>query len=589
MKEIDLKSRKITTHNLRKVLPIYMENKTKLAGLCVCFIITGILGVLVPIFSANALASIADEKFNNAIRCAIILAVLSLTRTFFNYITEHVYIKFNSNVKYKLTDKLICAVNQTKMSKLDSTKLGAIAERLGSDIYSVSTTYLDIIDMIFDIVTNVVFFIYIAILNFWIFLILLAYVIVLYIICVYKSRVWVRGRKIMREYNDKARSSYYEQISGVRDVKLLNIKENITNHSNRLHEKALEFDVKFSNQRNFLRRLQGAISGIFGTMFMIFGIIFVNKNWLLLTGFLVIYSYYGRVEWLVQYISSFKETKAEGEIAATRIFEIIEDYEKEEYGNEQIENFSGKIAFKDVEFGYNADTLVLDKINMTFEPNKVTAIVGKSGSGKTTILGIISKLYEIKSGNVLFDDIDINRLTEESIRSSVGVVSQSPYIFNTTIRQNLLFVKPDATDEDLIAVLKEAQIYGDVKKLENGLDSEIGENGIKLSGGQKQRIAIARLLLKDSKVIVFDEATSALDNNSQQKIVEMLNSLKQDRTIIIVAHRLSTIVDADKIYMIENGKNIAEGTHKTLMRTCKNYKELYKLEESSANEGNSEI
>ena len=291
MKEIDLRVRKITTHNLRKVLPIYMENKTRLVALCVCFIMTGVLGVLTPIFSANALASLAETKFDTAIRCAVILAVLSLFRLIFNYITERVYIKFNARIKFKLTNMLVCAVNQTKMSKLDETKLGAISERLGGDVYTVSSTYLDIIDMIFDIITNAVFFIYIATLNFLMFLILLAYVLILYVICAYKSRVWVRGRKYMREINDKARSSYYEQISGVRDVKLLNIKDNITEYSNNLHKEALKFDVKFSNQRNFLRRVQGLISALFATTFMILGIVFVNKDFLLLTGFLVIYSY----------------------------------------------------------------------------------------------------------------------------------------------------------------------------------------------------------------------------------------------------------------------------------------------------------
>lgn len=302
---------------------------------------------------------------------------------------------------------------------------------------------------------------------------------------------------------------------------------------------------------------------------------------MLLTGFLVIYSYYGRVEGLVQYISSLKEHLADGEISASRVFDIIENFPKEEYGTEEIENFSGKVEIKDVTFSYDKEIDVLRGVNMIFEPSKVTAIVGKSGSGKSTILGLLAKLYDIKKGEILFDDKNIQSLTENSIRSNIGVVSQSPYIFNTTIRQNLLFIKPDATEKEMVDVLKQAQIYSDIKKLPLGIDSEIGENGIKLSGGQKQRLAIARLLLKDSKVIVFDEATSALDNENQNKIVGVLEKLKKTRTIIIVAHRLSTIVGADKIYVIEDGKNIAEGTHRELMKTCESYKELYELEEQS--------
>ena len=146
----------------------------------------------------------------------------------------------------------------------------------------------------------------------------------------------------------------------------------------------------------------------------------------------------------------------------------------------------------------------------------------------------------------------------------------------------MLFAKPEATEEELIAVLKQAEIYDDVLQMPNGIDTQIGERGVKISGGQRQRIAIARLLLKDAKVIVFDEATSALDNNNQKEIVKLLNSLKHDKTIIIVAHRLSTIVGSDKIYMLSEGKVLAEGKHDWLMKNCAEYKQLYKLEEEKA-------
>jgi len=292
--------------------------------------------------------------------------------------------------------------------------------------------------------------------------------------------------------------------------------------------------------------------------------------------------YYGRVEGIVSHLSMFKENNADGEISATRIFEIIEDFEKEEFGNDELVDFEGRVEFRDVSFAYNKEEPVLSGLNIKFEPGQMTAIVGKSGSGKTTILSLISKLYDTDSGEILLDGKEIKTLTEQSIRSNIGEISQAPYIFNTSIKQNLLFVKPDATDEEIVKVLKEAQIYNDIKKFKNGIETEIGENGIKLSGGQKQRVAIARLLLMGSKVIVFDEATSSLDNASQNKIVDMLEKYKKDKTIIIVAHRLSTIVGADKIYMLEEGRVVACGTHKELMQNCESYHDLYELEELSA-------
>ncbi len=574
-----LKTKTKKTNNIKKVLPFYAENKAKLAWSCLFIIITGVLGVFIPIISANILTNIAESQFDKAIKLTFVFLAVHIVKIVANGVTEALYSRINARVIHRLTDKTVCSISQTKMNKLDSIKIGSITERLGMDVYTISSSYLQIIDMVFEIITNVAFLGYIAFLNVWLFLILLAYVVVLYFLCTFKARVWIKGRKLVKEKKDKSKSAYIEQITGIRDVKILNIKDSITNYSNELDKQTIAVDIKYSDKRNFLRRLQALVTCLFSATFIVLGVLFVEKRWLLLTGFLVIYSYYGRVESLVQYISSLKEHLAEGEISASRIFDIIENYEKEEYGTETLDNFSGTIELKNVSFSYDKENIVLNEINLLFNPNQITAIVGKSGSGKSTILSLLTKLYDIDSGKVLFDGRDIKNLTEDAIRGNVGVVSQSPYIFNTTIRQNLLFVKPEATDKELIAVLKQAQIYDDIKKHKKGLDADIGENGIKLSGGQKQRLAIARLLLKGSKVIVFDEATSALDNENQNKIVEVLESFKETRTIIIVAHRLSTIVGADKIYMIEDGKALAEGTHKQLMKNCKEYKELYKLEE----------
>lgn len=575
------KQKQQKSHNIRKLLPIYAQDKTRLIWTSFLIVITGLIGVFIPIISANILANIADSKFDLAIKLALVFFGLNAVKIILNGVTESLYARINANVIHKLMDKLVRAINQTKMEKLDSVKIGTITERLGSDVYTISSSYLQIIDMVFEIITNAAFLIYIAYLNIWLFLILLCYVVVLYFICAYKARVWIKGRKVVKAMKDRSRSSYIEQITGIRDVKVLNIKENITNYSNKLDKETIDVDLQYIDKRNIIRRVQALVSTLFAVLFIVLGVVFVDKQWLYLTGFLVIYSYYGRVENLVQYISSLKENLAEGEIAASRVFDVIDNYEKEEYGNETLENFSGRVELQNVTFAYQEKN-VLSNVDMVFEPNKMTAIVGKSGSGKTTILSLLAKLYENQDGKILFDGKDIKSLTEEALHSNIGVVSQAPYIFNTTIRQNLLFIKPDATDDELIKALKQAQIYDDIKKSQKGIDSEIGENGIKLSGGQKQRLAIARLLLMNSKVIVLDEATSALDNENQNKIVEVLENLKSTKTIIIVAHRLSTIVGADKIYMIEDGKNVANGTHKELMKNCEAYKTLYLLEEENA-------
>lgn len=578
MEKLELKANKVSTHNLRKMFPIYKKHKGLFAVTMLFMIMSGVVGILQPIFSANALASLASGQFKLAIKFTLIMCTISLFKIVLNLIEEYFYVKLVLKMRYTLTGMIINAINSTKMKVLDGTGLGTLSERLSGDVSSVSDVFIDMLDLIFGIITNLVFLLYIAYLNVYIFLILVFYVLVLYVVCTIRSRIWIRGKKIIKRAKDDARSAYFEQINGIRDVKLLNIKENVTGFSNQKHKDALNIENSVAVKRNIIRRIQTAISTIFELVFLIIGISFVKNEMILLAGLLVVYNYYGRVENLVSFMSSFKEFKAEGEISATRIFEILEDYEKEKFGTEQLDDFSGRIELKNVRFSYKTEE-ILKGIDMVFEPNQITAIVGKSGSGKTTILNLISKLYDANAGEILFDDKNINSISENDLRTNVGEISQSPYIFNTSIKQNLLFVKPDATDEELINSLKDAEIYKDIKKMKDGINTEIGENGVKLSGGQKQRVAIARLLLKNSKVIVFDEATSALDNNSQNKIVEMLEKYKANKTIIIVAHRLSTIVGADKIYLIDDGKVLASGTHKWLMRNSKEYHELYKLEE----------
>ncbi len=575
------KNSKNSNHNLRKVIPLYFKRKKNVSVFIIFLIIYGISNLLTPIFTANTIAYIANNNLTMATKSALFVGLFGILSIIFGMINEYFYIKINHLISYDLTLTLIDSISSTKMSTLDSVKLGSLAERLSRDVNIISDSFLDMLNLIINIITNFVFFIYIAFLNIYMFLILAVYVVLYYIICVIRTKIYIRGRKVTRKANDEATSAYYEQIMGIRDVKLLNLKENVTNYSNTKNKKALNLSMKVAKKRIFIKYFARFFSIIFELIFIIVGIVLVSKELLLLSGLLVVYTYYGRVENLVSFISQFKEFSSEGEISAGRVYDIIENYEKESFGQEQLEDFSGYVDFNNVTFGYGQKP-VIENLSLSFNPNEMTAIVGKSGSGKTTILNLISKLYDCSDGEILLDGKNINNLSEQAIRSAVGEVSQAPYIFNATIRQNLLFAKPDATDDEIYEALKKAQIYDDVMTMEKQLDSEIGENGIKLSGGQKQRLAIARLFLKNNKVLVFDEATSALDNERQNKIVEILQSQKQDKTIIIVAHRLSTIIGADKIYMIEKGKVIACGSHKKLMKTCKSYSDLYKLEEKNA-------
>lgn len=240
-----------------------------------------------------------------------------------------------------------------------------------------------------------------------------------------------------------------------------------------------------------------------------------------------------------------------------------------------LEKATGRVDFQHVFFHYDPEREILKDINFTLESGKSIAIVGPSGSGKSTIINLIPRLYDVCEGKVLFDGVDVRDLDLQFLRKNVGVVSQETYLFNGTIRDNLLYAKPDATEADLIEACKKANIYDFIKSQETGLDTMVGNRGLKLSGGEKQRISIARVLLKDPALLIFDEATSALDSISESKIQEAIDPIIDSRTSILIAHRLSTILAADEILVIKDGRIVERGEHKDLVKQGGVYTELY--------------
>ena len=242
----------------------------------------------------------------------------------------------------------------------------------------------------------------------------------------------------------------------------------------------------------------------------------------------------------------------------------------------------GNVAFEHVNFAYEPDRPVLKDVSFELKAGHSVAIVGPSGSGKSTIINLIPRLYDVGGGRVTFDGTDVRRLDLGFLRAQVGVVSQETYLFNGSIRDNLLYARPDATEAEMVAALKKANIWEFVENQPEGLDAMVGNRGLKLSGGEKQRLSIARVLLKNPTVFIFDEATSALDSISEQKIQEAIDPIIQSRTSILIAHRLSTILAADEILVVKDGQIVERGQHKALVAQDGVYRELYETQFSKA-------
>ena len=251
----------------------------------------------------------------------------------------------------------------------------------------------------------------------------------------------------------------------------------------------------------------------------------------------------------------------------------------------ELRNAKGEISFQHVDFSYDGERMILKDINFVLRSGDCVAIVGPSGSGKSTIVNLIPRLWDVTRGRVTFDGTDVRDLTLHSLRDEIGIVTQETYLFNGTIRENLAYAKPEASEEKMIEACRKANIYEFIQRQPEGLDTMVGNRGLKLSGGEKQRISIARALLKDPALLIFDEATSALDSISEAAIQAAINPLIEERTSILIAHRLSTILAADEILVVRDGEIVERGTHRDLVHAGGTYQELYETQFSKATEG----
>jgi ATP-binding cassette subfamily B protein len=253
-------------------------------------------------------------------------------------------------------------------------------------------------------------------------------------------------------------------------------------------------------------------------------------------------------------------------------------YKAEKFGEKSIDSLNGDIKFENVSFNYGNESNVLDNLTVNIPAKSKTAIVGSSGSGKTTMFNLLLKLYDPCEGRILIDGTDINDIKEEDLRRHISVVRQEPVLFMMSIKENLLLANSKASQQEIESACKKAFIHEYIESLPNKYDSVIGENGVNFSGGQIQRIAIARALIKKSKIILFDEATSSLDNESQFYIKKAIDAIAKECTVVIIAHRLSTIIEADVIYVMNQGNLAGYGNHNSLIHTNNIYKKLYKSE-----------
>lgn len=566
--------------NLKKAWVYGKGQKKFIIGYIVFNIIFIFINLFVPILSAKAIVELTNNKLNQVVFIGFVILVVELLRNFANHITgyfrQQIYRETYSKIETTLGAEILKIENQS----LDEKGSGLFIQRLTNDASKIADIFVVLNIYLTNILTDIGIFLAVFIINKAVFFYLLLTVYAIFVVEKKRTNVVNAQDKIYRKKNEKVSSFIGELVRGAHDIKMLNAENSFIKELDSkiidLNNEKYKMDEK---NRNYIL-LSATLSDIFSTGNIILSVFLITQNLLSIPNALVINNYLGRLTSIIYFVSQFLEKVKDFNLSSERVFAIMDSKEfgKEKFGKKHIDKVNGDFEFKNVTFTYANGHKVIDNMNFKIKANSTVAFVGKSGSGKTTVFNLLCKMYNIDSGNITIDGIDINKLDKDSIRGNITIISQNPYIFNLSIRDNLRLVKENITDEEMIEACKTACLEDFIKSLPDGYDTIIGEGGINLSGGERQRLAIARALVQKTEIILFDEATSALDNETQANIKKAIDNMKNEYTILIIAHRLSTVIDCDRILFLDEGKIKAEGTHKELLRTCKNYRNLYEAE-----------
>lgn len=566
--------------NLKKAWVYGKGQKKFIIGYIVFNIIFIFINLFVPILSAKAIVELTNNKLNQVVFIGFVILVVELLRNFANYITgyfrQQIYRETYSKIETTLGAEILKIENQS----LDEKGSGLFIQRLTNDASKIADIFVVLNIYLTNILTDIGIFLAVFIINKAVFFYLLLTVYAIFVVEKKRTNVVNAQDKIYRKKNEKVSSFIGELVRGAHDIKMLNAENSFIKELDSkiidLNNEKYKMDEK---NRNYIL-LSATLSDIFSTGNIILSVFLITQNLLSIPNALVINNYLGRLTSIIYFVSQFLEKVKDFNLSSERVFAIMDSKEfgKEKFGKKHIDKVNGDFEFKNVTFTYTNGHKVIDNMNFKIKANSTVAFVGKSGSGKTTVFNLLCKMYNIDSGNITIDGIDINELDKDSIRGNITIISQNPYIFNLSIRDNLRLVKENLTEEEMIEACRTACLEDFIKSLPDGYDTVIGEGGINLSGGERQRLAIARALVQKTEIILFDEATSALDNETQANIKKAIDNMKNEYTILIIAHRLSTVIDCDRILFLDDGKIKAEGTHKELLRTCKNYRNLYEAE-----------
>ena len=553
--------------------------KSKILFLFIVNILNIAFRIATPLVSAQVIIKLSNGDYNSLIYWGIILFTITLLEYSTYYLSRtrmsFVYQRLSKAITKDIAENILKITNDN----LDKAGSGIFLQRINSDTDKLADIFYIVFDVIGEVFIHVGNFVAIFILNYIAGIFVLLMMVILFIIENIRAKKKEKLDKILRKARDNLSTTVSELVRGSRDIKMLNSEKDFLSKFDKDVDIYSEKYLRLRNITYKWRLLSWNIDNILELVFILLLVFIIKEKYIVSASAVVLYTYvrnsHGFYYLVGDLISYFKEF----DVSRNRLEEILGDklYKKEKFGNVHLDKINGDFEFRNVDFSYGKNK-VLKNLSFKIAANSTVAFVGKSGTGKTTIFNLLVKMYDVDSGQILIDNHDVKNLDKDTIRGNITIISQNPYIFNMTIKENLQLVKKDLTDEEMKEACRLACLDKFIENLENKYDTVIGEGGVNLSGGQKQRLAIARALIQKTEIILFDEATSALDNETQYEIQKAIENMEGEYTILIIAHRLSTIKKANKIFYLEEGQIIDSGSHEYLINNCKPYKYLYETE-----------
>ena len=550
----------------------------------ICALIVAVANLVYPAIASSIVDGFesGNTSIEKLIKLAVLLAIVYIIKAICQYIVGYYGHVVGVRMQADMRRDLFMKYERLPFSYFDDNKTGDLLSRLTTDLWDVSElAHHGPENLFLAVLMFIGSFSILASINLTLTLIMFGVIPFIIVFTIVSRRKMSRAMKNSRKQMSEINSTLENSVSGVRETKSYAAEEyeickfkKTNDLFRRYRSDAMKSLGSFDSIMTLLQDILYLVIVLVGGIFLYNGEISAAD----FTAFLLYVSMF--LNPIQRFVALFQQLQ-EGMSGFSRFCEIMKAEDEVDDGEVVIDDIKGDLSFENVTFSYSTESgaaTIIDNLSLKINAGRTLALVGPSGGGKSTLCNLIPRFYNVDEGRITLDGTDIRDITLNSLRRNIGIVSQTVFLFDGTVRENIAYGAGDVSDEEIILAAKKANIHEYISTLKDGYDTQVGERGVKLSGGQRQRVAIARVFLKNPKLLILDEATSALDNATEMQIQASLEKLSKGRTVIVVAHRLSTVKNADEIVVLDKNGIVERGTHTELIANGGEYKKLYEYQ-----------